>query len=117
VEDNLRRPHPAIQQLQQILRDRTPDNYGILVISGADGTMYRTSKATKDSPGKFGSAMAEARSADEPAHLTSHDFTEDRLRRLVREGIEGQLITIGRGAEILGLSLAEMRKLVSAWVE
>jgi Zn-dependent peptidase ImmA (M78 family) len=68
-------------------------------------------------PGKFGSAMAEARSADEPAHLTSHDFTEDRLRRLVREGIEGELITIGRGAEILGLSLAEMRKLVSAWVE
>ena len=68
-------------------------------------------------PGKFGSAMAEARSADEPAHRTSHDFTEDRLRRLVREGIEGQLITIGRGAEILGLSLAEMRKLVSGWVE
>ena len=48
--------------------------------------------------------MAEARSADEPAHLTSHDFTEE-------------LVTIGRGAEILGLSLAEMRKLVAGWVE
>lgn len=68
-------------------------------------------------PGKFRSAMAEARTADEPVHLTSHDFTEDRLRRLVREAIEGEKITIGRGAEILGLSLAEMRKLVATWVE
>jgi hypothetical protein len=48
VEDNLRKPHPAIRQLQQILRDRTPDKYGILVVSGPDGTIYRTSKATKD---------------------------------------------------------------------
>jgi len=31
VEDNLRKPHPAVRQLQQILRDRTPDKYGILV--------------------------------------------------------------------------------------
>lgn len=68
-------------------------------------------------PGKYGSAMAEARTADEPVHLTSHDFTEDRLRRLVREAIERQKITIGRGAEILGLSLVEMRKLVATWVE
>lgn len=73
-------------------------------------------------PGKFrapiaGVTMSEARSADEPAHLSSHDFTEDRLRRLVRDGIERQLVTIGRGAEILGLSLAEMRKLVAGWVE
>jgi Zn-dependent peptidase ImmA (M78 family) len=68
-------------------------------------------------PGKFGSAMAEARTADEPVHLTSYDFTEDRLRRLVREAIERQEITIGRGAEILGLSLVEMRKLVATWVE
>jgi hypothetical protein len=48
VEDDLRRPHPPIRQLQQILRDRTPDKYGILVVSGPAGTIYRTSKATKD---------------------------------------------------------------------
>lgn len=68
-------------------------------------------------PKKFGYAMAEARSADEPVHLTSHDFTEDRLRRLVREALEQQKITMGRGAEILGLRLIEMRNLVATWVE
>lgn len=69
------------------------------------------------SPGSFRSAMSEARSADEPVRLSSHEFTQDRLRRLVREGIEKKLITIGRGAEILGLTLTEMRRLVAAWVE
>jgi Zn-dependent peptidase ImmA (M78 family)/transcriptional regulator with XRE-family HTH domain len=68
-------------------------------------------------PGTFRSPMAESRSADEPAHLSSYDFAEDRLRRLVREGLEKELITIGRGAEMLGLTLAEMRKLVAGWVE
>jgi len=66
--------------------------------------------------GDFRSPMAESRSADEPAHLSSYDFAEDRLRRLVRDGLEGNLITIGRGAEILGLRLTEMRKLVAGWV-
>lgn len=68
-------------------------------------------------PGSFRSAMSEPRSADEPERLSSHEFTEDRLRRLVREGIEKEIITIGRGAEILGLSLVDMRELVAAWVE
>jgi Zn-dependent peptidase ImmA (M78 family)/transcriptional regulator with XRE-family HTH domain len=66
--------------------------------------------------GDFRSPMAESRSADEPAHLSSYDFAEDRLRRLVRDGLEKKLITIGRGAEILGLTLTEMRKLVAGWV-
>jgi Zn-dependent peptidase ImmA (M78 family)/DNA-binding XRE family transcriptional regulator len=66
--------------------------------------------------GEFRSAMTEARSADEPAHLSSYDFAEDRLRRLVRDGLENELITIGRGAEILGLSMKEMRRLVAGWV-
>ena len=68
-------------------------------------------------PGSFRPTMSEARGADEPVRLSSHDFTQDRLRRLVRDGIERKVITIGRGAEILGLTLKEMRRLVAAWVE
>jgi len=61
--------------------------------------------------------MAEAHSAHEPDRLTPHEFNGDRLRLLVREAIEKELITIGRGAEILGMDLLEMRKLVASWVE
>jgi hypothetical protein len=67
--------------------------------------------------GSFHSMMAEARSADEPDRLSPFEFTEDRLNRLVRRGIEEEQITMGRGAEILGCSLGEMRRLVASWVE
>ncbi len=39
-----------------------------------------------------------------------------RLKAFVREAIESEQITLGRGAEILGLDLSEMRKLTASWV-
>jgi hypothetical protein len=78
---------------------------------------YGRTLAVTEEPQGLKSAMAEAHSAHEPDRLTPHEFNGDRLRLLVREAIERKLITIGRGAEILGMDLLEMRKLVASWVE
>jgi Zn-dependent peptidase ImmA (M78 family)/DNA-binding XRE family transcriptional regulator len=62
-------------------------------------------------------APAEPHSAHEPERLTPHEFNGDRLKLLVREAIEQEKISLNRGAEILGLDLADMRKLAASWVE
>ena len=51
----------------------------------------------------------------EPASLTQHDFIEDRLSRLVRQALEGRRISLGRAAEILGVSRQAMRKQAREW--
>jgi len=51
----------------------------------------------------------------EPARLEKHDFQDDRLARLVRQAVEREVITLGRGAELLGLPLDEMRERASSW--
>ena len=61
--------------------------------------------------------MVEPHTAHEPHRLSQHEFSGERLKLLVREGIENELISVGRGAEILGLNLMDMRKLVASWVE
>ena len=55
------------------------------------------------------------RRAGEPAGLSEHDFIEDRLSRLVRRALEEELISLGRAAEILGLTRDEMRIQASEW--
>ena len=40
-EDNLRKAHPGVRQLQQILRDRTPDQHGIPTVPAPDGATFR----------------------------------------------------------------------------
>jgi Zn-dependent peptidase ImmA (M78 family)/DNA-binding XRE family transcriptional regulator len=52
----------------------------------------------------------------EPAGMESHDFREDRLSRLVRRAVEQDIISLSRGAEILGLQLEQMRALAATWV-
>ena len=52
----------------------------------------------------------------EPVRLPESAFKEDRLARLVRDAVEGKLITISRAAEILGISLDEMRDRINQWV-
>jgi Zn-dependent peptidase ImmA (M78 family)/DNA-binding XRE family transcriptional regulator len=51
----------------------------------------------------------------EPQGLVKSDFMEDRLHRLVREAYEKELISINRAAEILSLSVIEMRELDNSW--
>jgi Zn-dependent peptidase ImmA (M78 family)/DNA-binding XRE family transcriptional regulator len=64
----------------------------------------------------FAAGYPEGRRADEPEHLSAVDFAESRLYGLVRKAIEREDITLARGAEILGLSLPQMRDLSAAWV-
>ena len=55
------------------------------------------------------------RPGEEPDHLTPNAFKEDRLRRLVREALDKEQITLSRAAEILDVSTAGMRALASSW--
>lgn len=51
----------------------------------------------------------------EPAGLDAHDFQADLLARLVRRAAEAEEISLSRAAEILDLSIAEMRDLSASW--
>ena len=51
----------------------------------------------------------------EPAGLSEHDFVEDRLSRLARRALEEERISLGRAAEILGLTRDEMRQKTREW--
>ena len=51
----------------------------------------------------------------EPAGMDRHDFQGDRLWRLVHKATMGGVITLARGAEILGIKLNEMRDLAESW--
>ena len=77
---------------------------------------------------RFGSTL---KKVDEPQPLTGHEFNEkrgqepdrlsdtdcldDRLRRLVRRAVESEEISLSRGAEILRMSLMDMRQLAAEW--
>jgi Zn-dependent peptidase ImmA (M78 family)/DNA-binding XRE family transcriptional regulator len=64
----------------------------------------------------FRASFPEASRAGEPEDLSPADFMEDRLLRLVRRAVESEAITLSRGAEILDLSVTEMRQLSASWV-
>lgn len=51
----------------------------------------------------------------EPDRLSDADCLDDRLRRLVRQTVESEEISLSRGAEILRMSLMDMRQLASEW--
>jgi len=52
----------------------------------------------------------------EPEGLRPHDFQEDRLYRLVRSAVEGEVISLSRASEILRISLSKMRELSASWI-
>lgn len=52
----------------------------------------------------------------EPFSIKQFDFFEDRLSRLTRRAIESEQISLGKGAEILGVPLSEMRHILQSWV-
>ena len=64
----------------------------------------------------FRASFPEDSSAGEPDKLSPVDFIQDRLSSLVRRAIEKEKISLGRGAEVLGLSLQDMRDLSASWV-
>jgi Zn-dependent peptidase ImmA (M78 family)/DNA-binding XRE family transcriptional regulator len=68
-------------------------------------------------PRAFFSGAPADRAADEPKGLEHDDFVEDRRHRLTRLAVERELITVAKAAEIVGLTLEQMRELASSWVE
>jgi Zn-dependent peptidase ImmA (M78 family)/DNA-binding XRE family transcriptional regulator len=63
----------------------------------------------------YSSSMSEGSRSQEPDDLSPREFQCERLWLLVRKGIEAGKISLSRGAEILGLSLAKMRELSQSW--
>jgi Zn-dependent peptidase ImmA (M78 family) len=55
--------------------------------------------------------------AEEPDNLSPSDFAQDRRYRLVRESVEKEIVGVARAAEILELSLVQMRDLTRSWVD
>ncbi len=64
----------------------------------------------------FRASFPESLGAAEPDGMSEVDFAEDRLLHLVRLALERGIITLSRAAEILGLSLPDMRALAASWV-
>jgi len=61
-------------------------------------------------------AFSEALRSGEPETLSPADFKEDRLSALVRRAVEKHAISLSRGAEILRLSMRDMRDIAGSWV-
>ena len=51
----------------------------------------------------------------EPSPLDPLDFLEDRLSALTKEALEKELISVSRAAEILDISIEQMRDRINAW--
>jgi hypothetical protein len=64
----------------------------------------------------FAAGYPEVHRADEPERLSAIDFAQSRLLGLVRKAVEREDITLARGAEVLGLSLSQMRDLSAEWL-
>jgi Zn-dependent peptidase ImmA (M78 family) len=79
-------------------------------------TLLRDDEPNALAQDAFRASFPEDRSAGEPDSLSPMDFIQDRLFRLVRKAIEQEKISLGRGAEILGISLQGMRDLSASWV-
>lgn len=79
--------------------------------------MSRTEEPEALPPAAFLTGAPAERAADEPKGLLSDDFVEDRRRLLVRAALERELLTLSKAAEILGLTIADMRQLANDWME
>jgi Zn-dependent peptidase ImmA (M78 family)/transcriptional regulator with XRE-family HTH domain len=78
-------------------------------------TLSRGEEPERADPSAFASSAPETLRGHEPDHLSAGDFREDRLAGLVRSAVEAGEISLGRGAEILGISLLEMRARSASW--
>jgi Zn-dependent peptidase ImmA (M78 family) len=52
---------------------------------------------------------------EEPFPMERFDFAEDRFSGLVRKAVEGENISLSRGAEIFRVSINEMREIMNQW--
>lgn len=79
-------------------------------------SLSKTDEPAPLTDSEFMTAAPEILRGREPDHLSAGDFREDRLAGLVRRAAEAGEISLGRAAEILGISLKDMRALSASWV-
>jgi len=79
-------------------------------------SLLKTDEPAALGPGAFLGPAVETRKGDEPTQLSEYDFLTDRRQRLVRDAVEQEVISIGRAAEILGVTLRSMRQIAGSWV-
>lgn len=78
-------------------------------------TLFKRDEPEALAEDSFVAAFPEAKRAQEPSELNRWDFVEDRLSRLVREGVEKEKITLSRSAEILQMKMPKMREIAVGW--
>ena len=103
------------------LTQRYPSTNVWAMFYGGFQQRYGRSLAVVDEPdglhaSDYHSGAPEHRRAGEPDRLVAEDFLHDGLWLLVRRGVEEGHISLSKGAEILGLSLEEMRASTRGWV-
>lgn len=74
-----------------------------------------TLKKTDEPDGLVESSFDKRYGVIEPERLANVDFMDDRLAKLVRRAVESDVINLGRGAEILRISLDTMRVRAREW--
>jgi len=79
-------------------------------------TLGRADEPDGLAPSDYHAGAPEPKRAGEPTRLAAEDFQHDRLWSLVRRGVEDGHISLSKGAEILDLSLDEMREVTRGWV-
>ena len=100
--------HRAVEAGDEAAWDRFRNEYK----RQTGSELERTDEPEALSPRQFRLTPSER----EPRGLDEHDFREDRLRRLVRDAVEREVISLSRAAEILRIPLSEARALSASWV-
>ena len=79
-------------------------------------TLLRSDEPEALKKDAFRASFPEYKIDNEPDKLSPTDFVQNRLFNLVRKALEQEKISLSRGAEILEISLQEMRDLTTFWV-
>jgi Zn-dependent peptidase ImmA (M78 family) len=95
--------------LRRLIDEYDADEMIYQEFNKAHNRIYGKKLSFKEEPEGFVSDKCE------PSLLEQVDFIEDRLSRLVREAIEREVISVSRAAEILHVSVNEMRERIGEW--
>lgn len=95
--------------LHRLIDEGKADNSIYQEFTSSYNRLYNKRLEFKEEPDPYASLKIE------PSNLESEDFIADRLSRLVRDALEGGMISRSRAAEILGISVNKMGERVKEW--
>jgi Zn-dependent peptidase ImmA (M78 family)/transcriptional regulator with XRE-family HTH domain len=102
--------------LRRLLDLGVVDNRVYGVFQDQHRRRFKTTLKKTDEPEGLADQNFDARYAVmEPESLANVDFLDDRLAKMVRRAVETDAISLGRGAEILRISLDQMRVRAREW--